>query len=191
MAVRWKETKPIKKGGGRAPPSFAALRLAELFRLFGARYGIELPDDDAGRDDLQVVLDHFARTRDAERRMRSVASLWAPWMPADELDVMIATAIDRPKRFKADTLAARLGLRMEERTQLGIFTIGAIDCSADDRAKLRAERARVREERRRRDRGAVRLDEYRRKRKAEKPWKLAGCSRATWYRRQRETALAA
>jgi hypothetical protein len=38
----------------REPVSMAALRVGDLKRLFISRYGRELPDDDAGRDDALV-----------------------------------------------------------------------------------------------------------------------------------------
>jgi hypothetical protein len=59
--------------------------------------------------------------------MAGVARTWAPWMPADELASLIADVTANPRRFKADTVAARLGITAEIRTRLDLRTIGAID----------------------------------------------------------------
>jgi hypothetical protein len=48
-------------------------------------------------------------------------------MPADELASLIADVTANPRRFKADTVAARLGITAEIRTRLDLRTIGAID----------------------------------------------------------------
>ena len=40
--------------------SIGSLRINELNRLFTARYGLTLPDDDAGRDDIVVMAQHLA-----------------------------------------------------------------------------------------------------------------------------------
>jgi hypothetical protein len=42
------------------PFSMAKQRVAELRRLFVARYGNQLPDDDAGRGDAKLMIDHIA-----------------------------------------------------------------------------------------------------------------------------------
>jgi hypothetical protein len=44
----------------RSPMQLVALRMHDLAKLFRSRYGIELPDDDAGRDDMDVALNHLA-----------------------------------------------------------------------------------------------------------------------------------
>ena len=45
------------------------LRLGELKRVLLRRYGHELPEDDAGRADLELLLDVMSFARDARRRM--------------------------------------------------------------------------------------------------------------------------
>src|ERR1700683_121762 len=54
----------------REPVNIAALRVAELRRLFRARYGHVLPDDDAGRDAATheaALANGGARPRTAKR----------------------------------------------------------------------------------------------------------------------------
>jgi hypothetical protein len=56
------------KKGERAPVTITTLRVAELRRLFQARYGHVLPDDDAGRDDAGCLL---SRNLSQEARRRT------------------------------------------------------------------------------------------------------------------------
>jgi hypothetical protein len=105
---------------------FVTIRMAELFRVFVHSYGgAGLPDDDAGRDDLKLMFQVLSTTHDAAHRMYSVARAWAPWMPADELAALVADVAAHPRRFKADTIAARLGITAEIRALLDLRTIGA------------------------------------------------------------------
>jgi hypothetical protein len=43
----------------RQAVSMSALRLADLRRVYAARYGRTLPDDDAGRDDVLILAHHL------------------------------------------------------------------------------------------------------------------------------------
>jgi hypothetical protein len=147
-----------RRGNG---PSFAALRLANLFRLFEHRYGGPLPDDDAGRGDLEIVLHHVATARDAEHRMRSIARTWAPWADRIELAAIISKIIARPKRFKADTVAEKLGVTNAERRALALWTLGAIDRNKEQREADQRERRRAAQELRRRAAGGMSRADYR------------------------------
>jgi hypothetical protein len=160
--------------------SMAALRIAELGRLFRARYGDELPDDNAGRADAAIMAHHLARRPgDQQRRIAAWAETWAPWMPADELDRLIADTIAKPRRWRADTLAERLNLIDAERRPLRITTIGAVDKTKAERAADRKERRRQADQARRRAQGAKPRSESLAR---AKPWLALNISRATWYR---------
>src|ERR1700684_492027 len=65
----------------RRRPKFCYLRLRELERLYGDRYGPTLPDDDAGRDELFIAAQHIAQGGDSEsgHHIRAWALLWCPW----------------------------------------------------------------------------------------------------------------
>jgi hypothetical protein len=133
------------------PVSMAALRIAELRRLFKARYGDTLPDDDAGRDEVFVMANHLARRPgDQRQRIASWCEMQAPWMRGDELEDMITKVLANPLRWRADALAARLNLNLAERTRLRITTIGAVDRTAAQRREDRRERRRLAEQARRR-----------------------------------------
>lgn len=120
-----------------SPCQLAALRLNDLARLFRARYGVTLPDDDAGRDDMMVAVNHLASLAQPIKRIDDWLMLWCPWITLKERDEIAAQAMIRPQLWTADQLAWRLRLTDADRTALGITTIGAIDCSKSARTKRR------------------------------------------------------
>jgi hypothetical protein len=173
-----------KKKADKPPISITALRIAELRRLFQARYGRTLPDDDSGRDDVLVMAHHLARRQgDVAKLIRSYIELSAPWMTSAEIDVTTATVIARPLKWRADKLAQRLGVTEAERRWLRICTIGSVDMTAAERKQARKLRHRLRQRSRRRTRGAKPRDEYEANSISRtKPWLALGISRASWYR---------
>jgi hypothetical protein len=89
--------------------------------------------------------------------------------------------------LKADTMARRLNVTIEEREGLAIWKVGAIDAGPEERKARRIERRRARDrardETRRRARGAKpRAESVERL----KPWEAIGESRMTFYRRPKE-----
>ncbi len=149
-----------------------------------------LPDDDAGRDDVLIVAHHLAQYADGHpgKRITQWVRLRAPWMKVVELDALIAEAITRPKRWRADKLAWRLRLTAADRTALRITTIGAIDANKAQRIVRRRARDRKRKMLNRRASGAQARTEYERQSVERlRPWTMLGISRRTWYRRQRGT----
>lgn len=129
----------------RSRPQLAALRLNDLARLFRARYGTKLPDDDAGRDDLAIALSHLAPLSGARERMTGYVEIWAPWLTVAEARELIDEALTKPHKWGADKLAWRLRLTAADRATLGITTIGAVDLDKAGRARLRKRKARERE----------------------------------------------
>jgi hypothetical protein len=167
----------------REPVSLAALRIAELRRLYTARYGHALPDDDAGRDDALLMAHHLAKRPEAERLIPAWLSLWCPWMAPDDVAAMTTKVVAKPLRWRADRLAARLNLNEAERRRLRITTIGACDLTRKDRLARRKQRARDSQEARRRAAGAKSRAEYEANAVSRtKPWEALGMSRRTWYR---------
>ena len=170
--------------GRQNRPSLASLRVAELNRLFFFRYGATLPEDDSGRDDIEVMAHHLAHLPgNAARRIRSWITDRAPWFSNPEQT--IAAVLARPQRWKADRLGKRLGLTMTDRKALGITTIGAIDTTLEQRRAARRDRNRKAKATARRTAGAVPRAEYEANSITRtEPWFALGISRRTWYRRR-------
>lgn len=164
------------------------LRLHDLAKLFHHRYrGPELPDDDAGRDDLWIALNHLACLPHPRAACMAWVEKWAPWMPLAEASETASRAMVNPTRYKADALAWKLKITKEERRMLGITTIGAVGENKGMRTKRRKEQDRQRKINQRRSAGAKPRDQYEQQSASRaKPWELEGISRATWYRRKRE-----
>jgi hypothetical protein len=176
----------------RRPISIVALRLAELNRLLTDRHGGEvLADDDAGREDAVIVAHHLAGSGgDQSRKIAAWIALRAPWMAAEEVEAIIAAAIAKPRRWRADTLAKRLNLKEADRARLKITTIGAVDFDqAARRARQKAQkqiRDRQRAAAKRKSAGTIsRADYLAAALTTIKPWAAAGISRRTWERRRR------
>ena len=139
--VKLYSTKQKSRHRSRASPcQLASLRLHDLARLFRARYGIELPNDDAGRDDMMVAVNHLASLAHPKKRINDWLDLWCPWLSRSESATIIAKAIVHQQHWTADQLAWRFNLLDEDRTYLGITTIGAVDCNKQQRIKRRKER---------------------------------------------------
>jgi hypothetical protein len=173
--------------------SMAALRVAELNRLFAARYGSTLPNDDAGRDEALLMAYHIVgRAGDPRQRIAAWLELRVPWMSTAEAAELITKVLAKPLRWRADTLAARLNLMDSERHRLRIRTIGAVDVMKAQRKARRLERDRLRKQQRRRNAGAKPRRCYLAAAASRiRPWAALGISRRTWYRRHGTTAAAA
>jgi hypothetical protein len=156
------------------------LRIKELQRIFAMHYREKrLPDDDAGRADLCLMVDHLAQID--PRLIRPWAATWAPWLSSNETDALIAE-VGPGKRWKADALARELGLDDATRTRLKIRTIGAVDCGKVKRM-TRRRRKRIAADRARRAKAGARP--HAQSAQSLMPWIEAGISRATYYRRRR------
>jgi hypothetical protein len=167
----------------RRPVSIAMLRIAELRRLYRARYGHTLPDDDAGRDDALIMAYHLAKRPDADRNIPVWLGLWAPWMCETEVAKVTTKVLAKPLRWRADKLAIRLNLNEAERQRLRITTIGAVDVDKEERRRRRQARNHLRKKLMRRARGAKPRIEYETNSiSRNKPWQTCGMSRAAWYR---------
>jgi hypothetical protein len=177
-----------RQGRGATPRElFARLRARDLRLWFGDFYGEALPDDDAGREDLPLLLGAvvLAGVRDPIGAARREACQWAPWMDEAEVMQLTETALRARTLHKADEIAAILGVTMAKRAEIGLKTIGTCDISREERDRLMRARKTALERIRRRSGGAKPRAEYVAKSaSAIKPWQVAGVSRATWYRRR-------
>jgi hypothetical protein len=172
---------------GKKPFSIPAKRVAELRSLFRSRYGNELPNDDAGRDDAKLMLDHMAACPGAmPGHLEMFLRQWCPWLEADEIAEMTADAMATPLHYCADTAAERVGLTDAERSKLNIRTIGAIDLTKAERKARRkkqaAKRAKASRDHKRVANGGPTRAEYEANSISRtKPWIAAGYRcRRTW-----------
>jgi hypothetical protein len=178
--------KHVSKQPRRRVPG-ATIRCNELDRFFTDRYGgMFLPDDDAGRDDVLIMLHHIAYRQAADRLwlMEDWLNRRAPWLIGDERKAFIAKVFRKSIRYTADVLAAKLGLTYARRERLGINSIGSIDVNAEERKAIRAAKSRQRKAATRRAAGSQPRSEY--EAQSNRKQALAeGVSLATWYRRRK------
>jgi hypothetical protein len=167
-------------------------RVREVRAVLATRYGDTLPDDDAGREGLVLLLSYVAQLNpgNAIPAIAAEARLLAPWMPYAERRAFAESIVaSPPRKLKADTIAEKLDVTYAERTLLGLTTIGCYDLTRAERNKLTRCRKTDNERERRRRSGVKSRGEYLASlvNSAEntEPWKAAGMSRATWYRRSK------
>lgn len=165
-------------------PSIQSIRVSELSRLFTRRYGEVLPDDDAGRDDAQIMCHHLAAlTGDPRTKIMGFIELRCPWMPIAEAKAVLIETIAKPRRWRADKLAWRLRLTHADRTTLKITTIGSIDVPKSARYRHREARKAKAKLERRRSAGMRPREQYEAQSVSRsKPWEALSMSRAAWYR---------
>lgn len=165
-----------------------ALRVTELQRLRRARYPQGIPDTPDGRVMVRVLVHHLAGLAgDQQRRISGWLDENAPWMSLADAKALMAEIATKPRRWRADRLAWRLKLIAADRAALRITTIGSIDLDHIQRTERRKERKRLAMAAKRQaavDRARYEANSISRA----KPWTAAGISRATWYRRRRETS---
>jgi hypothetical protein len=90
-------------------------RVRELRLFLSHRYGDTLPDDDAGRDDLELLLNYVAPGYGVPA-MIAEARAWAPWLSCKDARTL-AKRIAGRRKLKADTIARRIGCTYAERTE--------------------------------------------------------------------------
>jgi hypothetical protein len=166
-------------------PLIACLRIPELERYLVHRYGPVLPDDDAGRDDLVILLNHVAmNSDDPGGRMLGCIGKFAPWMDAAERLAVTGMILKKPRRYKAATLGKLLRLTKEEREFLQITTIRAFDATDGDMLEDTKRKDRERKTVKRRSDGVVPRAKYEANSKSKtEPWKALNMSRSTYYRK--------
>jgi hypothetical protein len=185
--VRAAERAAIRKRyRARGKIGMSTLRTAELDRLFDHRYrGAVLPDDDAGRGDVRIMLHTLGRRSDPIQRINAWLAQRAPWFAGEERDRLSQTVLENPLRWRADTLGRMLGLTTAERTMLKIRTIGPIDSTTAERKEARRLADVERKRQIRRTAGKpLRADQRRNSVNSQAPWKAVGISRRTWFRRR-------
>lgn len=175
----------IRKKTG--PLTMAAVRVAELSRLYADIWPHkQLPDDELGEMAARVMANHLSRLRDAPRRIDRWLDRWMTGLSLASHEHIINDALTVQLRYGADKLAWKFKVTAEQRTRLGLRTIGAIDQTRAERKKIAQAEQRKRDLARRRAKGIKPRAEYLAAIKQRpKPWLTLGISRAAWYRAQK------
>lgn len=136
---------------GRRSRSMAAIRLAELTRWLDDAIGpgVELDECQHSADLARLFAHHMGGLPDAPRRIGSWLGDRAPWIRGADRERLITEVVQCPLKWAADRLAWKLRLTDAKRTELKITTIGAIDCSKDQRQARRRKAKAAREKSRR------------------------------------------
>lgn len=156
--------------------SFRSRRVMEIDLLARLRYQEAPPPPEAARALAIAVAGH------AEPNAASAwIELWCPTLDPDEQAQIVTDAAAKRTFWRADAIARLLDVTMNERTVLGLRTVGAIDCDKRQRTLARKQRDRDRK------RAARAAASKRRPVSVAKiePWTEAGLSRATWFRRKK------
>jgi hypothetical protein len=164
-------------------------RIGDLNKLFAYRYGGDratyvFPDDDAGSEDLKILLYHYALHNPLA--VPRIIKLRAPWALASlqgiqqELDTY-------PRKWRSNTLGKLLRLTGAEWKLLRTRTIAPIDMTKEERRAYSRALYRQRRQAKRRISGMVSRAEYEEKSLSRtKPWVAEGICRRTWERRRNE-----
>jgi hypothetical protein len=167
----------------------AAKRIHELERYLDHRYGQFVPDDDAGREDLVILLNHVAKNRlDPRSKVLGTIRRWAPRMPETEAEALADKILKKPRKYKATTLGRLLRLTQEEQITLYIETIRPFDKTDADMEEDSKRRDREWQAANRAAKGSGR-PRGRPKSKGVKPWETMGIAKSTYYRRKRKAEV--
>jgi hypothetical protein len=127
---------------GKRTRSMAAIRLADLTRwlddAIGA--GVEIEPSDQSIAIVRLFAHHMGGLPDASRRIVSWLGDRAPWVKGADRERLISEVVACPLKWSADKLAWKIGLTDAKRSELKITTIGAVDCSREQRAQRRKQR---------------------------------------------------
>lgn len=129
IEARQRERKAAPIGSARSWQRFR-----EIERILEWHYGSILPDDDAGRDDMHVLL---SVAKACGIGLEQAQGLIHKWAPVDDAKLAYTNASLSTAYLTADVMAHRLGVTYAERQSLRLRTIGAIDVSAAEREKIR------------------------------------------------------
>lgn len=154
--------------------TIARLRIGDLNKLFGLRYGdgscYVFSDDDAGLEDLEILAHHCMVSN--PHKVGMVIKARAPWMEAPDVQSLIDQIDAKPKRYKSKHLGQMLNFTGKEWKMLRLRTISPVDMTLQERrqysTKLATERKRIK-----RHREGIRLrTEY--LAQFDKPWLALG-----------------
>lgn len=182
-------TKNTNNNGATDWGAVHRVRLGHVRRLLRDRYGHTLPDDDAGYEDLRILLHVKANACKPENRVRMLLKeieVSAPWMSSVKARQVADEIAAKPLKVTSDWLGKELNVNADTRDRLAIWQIGAVDLDAAGRKKRARERRRQRDrERKMRQRKCQPRADWLAENNVSrtKPWEGIGISRRTYYRR--------
>jgi hypothetical protein len=161
-------------------------RIGDLNKLFAHRYRARredyiFPDDDAGQEDLKILLHHYALNNPLA--MPRIIKMRAPWV--QDASGLLAQIDTYPRKWRSETLGKLLRVTAAEWRALRLRTISPIDMTTEERRQDSQLRHRERMRIKRRKAGKTPRAEYlARSLSKTKPWEAEGISRRTWERRR-------
>jgi hypothetical protein len=184
-----------KKRSKRSSKSFERYRrkrLADVRLLLRCRCGSVLPEDDAGLEYLEALLDvtSLAGGCTAET-MHSTIGLWAPWMSADEAMNLVTAVMVKPRDARMPTpkeLGRSMRLTNRERERYRLWTIMPCDMTEEQLAEQRRQKDRARKMKTRRNCGAESRETYLARVTGNQPWRKQQIDRSTYFRRKAKAA---
>jgi hypothetical protein len=166
------------------------IRIGSLNKLFAYRYGgcptncgWTFPDDDAGLEDLKILLHHYRFT--FAHKMPHVMKLRAPWATDKVLEEVLAN----PRKWKSERLGRLLNLTGKEWRELRI-RIAPVDMPAKERRDYSRILSNGKRLKKRRTKGMKPRAEYLEANSLSRtePWVAEGICRRTWERRRKRVA---
>jgi hypothetical protein len=189
----WDEKKFDRSGDGTHV--LTVLRVCQLESYLRLRYGAILPDDDAGREDLVILLNHAAHNRDnPQGKMIGFIRRWAPWMAPAEAEALGAMILEKPRLYSPKRLGELLRLTERERDLIGGTTIRPVDettgiAMTDAEMEENAKRKDREYHKAKRDTNRSGRPRGRPKSAGPKAWEAAGASsKAAHYRNRKKAA---
>jgi hypothetical protein len=176
------------RGDGKAFRAIGIQRIGALNKLFAHRYGgarhdYVFPDDDAGLEDLKILLHHYCWNNPLA--MTRVIELRAPWVNDKQAANLIEQVEFDPLKWRSETLGKLLNFTGREWRQLRIRTITPVDMSRDERRYYSEVLRKARRKIKRVLKGGKPRATYEGNSLSRtKPWVAQGISRTTWYERR-------
>ena len=167
------------------------IRIGSLNKLFAYRYGgcptncgWKFPDDDAGLEDLKILLHHYRFT--FAHKMPQIIKLRAPWANAEKV---LEESLRLPPQMEVRTSWAAPQLHWRGVASLRI-RIAPVDMSKEERRYYSGVLSEGKRLKKRRSKGMKTRAEYLKANSLsrDKPWEAEGISRRTWERRRKRDA---
>ena len=145
-----RRTKKNSEGQALRWEKIRCLRLGQMLRLFNHRYGVELPDDDAGLAEIWLLIQNTSLAlHEPEKKMRHIIEARAPWLPKDKAEERMEFAMKLTRQERSPS-SVELGECMRvtagEWVALRVTQFTPMDITAEE---LRAMRKTIRNARRR------------------------------------------